>query len=294
MNPSRSHPGVPWLLSAPAAALLAACFLAPLVLLVRISFYESAAGGDGFYRPGTWSIAAYTELLGESFGRHILWFTVLLGVAVAALALLIGYPLALFIHTLPRRAKIAALAIVILPKLSNVFIVLYGVGMLLGQHGPANRTLMALGLASEPLLLTHNLTGVLFAETYLILPYAIIVLVPALDRIDPALSAAARGLGAGRWVTFRRVVLPLTLPGIIVAGQLCLIWSLGAFVGPVLLGGPDQTTLSVLVHRQSLEYSDWPRAAATAVLSLVTIAVCAALYAIPARQRHRAGGPHDA
>jgi ABC-type spermidine/putrescine transport system permease subunit I len=276
-------------MAAPAAVLLLFFFLGPLLLLLRVSFFESAAGGEGFYQPGTWSGAAYAELLGERFGRHILWFTLLLGLAVATLSVVIGYPLALFIHSLPRRAKILALGVVILPKLSNVFIVLYGVNLLLGQHGPVNRALLALGATGEPLLLTHNLAGVLIAETYLILPYAVIVLVPALDRIDPALTAAARGLGAGRWAAFRRVTLPLSLPGVVVAGQLCLIWALGAFVGPVLLGGPEQATLPVLVHKQGLEYGDWPRAAATAVLSVLTVAVCVALHAIPARGAGRLG-----
>ncbi|HJZ56344.1 MAG TPA: ABC transporter permease [Gemmataceae bacterium] len=289
MTPRRASLVVPWLLAAPAVALLLGFFLGPLLLLVRVSLFESA-GGSGLYRPGTWSADAYRELLGARAGRAVIGFTVALGFAVAALSVLIGYPLALFIHTLPRRAKRLALAAVVLPKLANVFVVLYGVNLLLGHSGPVNRSLVWLGLATEPLLLTHNLAGVLIAETYLIMPYAVLVLVPAFDRIDPGLTAAARGLGAGAWTAFRRVTFPLSLPGVAVAGQLCLIWALGAFVGPLLLGGPDQRTLSVEIQRRGVEYSDWPRGAATAALSLVTIAVCVAVYSWPARTLHRAGG----
>jgi ABC-type spermidine/putrescine transport system permease subunit I len=274
---------VPWLLAAPAVVLLVVFFLGPLILLVRVSLFESASG-EGLYRPDSWSVQAYAELLGERFGRGIVAFTVVLGIGVAALSVLFGYPLALFIHSLPRRAKTLALCIVVLPKLANVFVVLYGVNLLLGNAGPINRTLFWLGATSEPLLLTHNLVGVLIAETYLIMPYAVLVLVLALDRIDPALTAAARGLGASQRTAFRRVTLPLSLPGVVVAGQLCLIWALGAFVGPVLLGGPEQETLAVRVQKEGQEHSDWPRAAATAVLSLATVAVCVALYAAPARR----------
>ena len=273
---------IPWLLAAPAAILLLTCFLLPLLLLLRVSLFESA-GSEGLYRPATWSVHAYSELFNERFGRSIIAFTITLGVVVAAMSILLGYLLALFIHTLPRRAKVLALGIVVLPKLANVFVVLYGLNLLLGNAGPFNRVLIYLGATTEPLLLTHNIVGVLIAETYLILPYAVLVLFLALERIDPALTAAARGLGASQWTAFRRVTLPLSLPGVIVAGQLCLIWALGAFVGPVLLGGPEQSTLSVLVQRQGQEYSDWPRAAATAVVSLVTIAVCVALYTVPTR-----------
>jgi ABC-type spermidine/putrescine transport system permease subunit I len=290
VTPRRTSPVVPWLLSAPAAALLLALFAGPLLLLLRVSLYESSDGGTGFYRPGTWTLRAYGELLGEPFGRGVVAFTVALGAAVAALSVLIGYPLALFIHALPRRAKALAIGAVVLPKLANVFVVLYGMNLLLGHSGPVNHALLAFGITSEPLLLTHSLFGVVVAETYLVLPYAVLVLVPTLDRIDPALVAAARGLGAGPSTAFRRVTLPLSLPGVAVAGQLCLIWALGAFVGPLVVGGPEQATLAVRVQKNGLEYGDWPRAAATAVLSLLTVAVCVAVYAWPARAMRRAGG----
>jgi ABC-type spermidine/putrescine transport system permease subunit I len=284
----------PWALAAPAVALLAVGFVAPLVVLARVSLFESAPGGTGFYRPDTLSFAAYAELLGDPFGRNILFFTVALGCAVAALAVLLGYPLALFVRSLPPRARALALAAVVLPKLTNVFVVLYGVNLLLGSAGPVNRVLVGCGLASEPVLLTHNLFGVLVAETYLILPYAVLVLVPALDRIDPQLVAAARGLGAGPGRAFLRVTLPLSLPGVALAGLLCLVWALGAFVGPLLLGGPDQATLAVRVQKDALESGNWPRGAATAVLSLLTVAACAALYSGPARVLKRIGGARDA
>jgi ABC-type spermidine/putrescine transport system permease subunit I len=285
--PSRSL--TPWLLAGPALALLVGFFLFPIVLLVRVSLFE-AASGEGFYRPGTWSARAYADLLGERFGRKLIAFTVALGVGVAALAVLLGYPLALAIHSLPRRAKRVALGAVLLPKLANVAVVLYGLNLLLGSAGPVNRTLLALGLASEPVALSHNLAGVLIAETYLLLPYSVLVLVLALDRIDPALLPAARGLGAGPWGAFRRVTFPLSLPGVIVAGQLGLIWALGAFVGPVLLGGPEQATLGVMVQKWGQEDGNWPRAAATAVLTLATVAVCVTLYAVPARRLLGEGG----
>lgn len=288
----RSRSLVPWLLAGPAAMLLIGFFLVPIVLLIRVSLFESGAG-NGFYRPDTWSAHAYSELLGERFGRDVIAFTVTLGVGIALLAVVIGYPLALAIHSLSQRMKVLALGIVVLPKLANVYVVLYGLNLLLGSAGPVNRAFLSLGLASEPFLLTHNLAGVVIAETYLILPYSILVLVLALDRIDPALVAAARGLGAGPWEAFQRVTLPLSRPGVVVAGQLCLIWALGAFVGPVLLGGPEQATLGVMVQKWGQEDSNWPRAAATAVLSLVTVAVCMALYALPGR-RLRMQGEHRA
>src|SRR6185312_12121297 len=85
---------------------------------------------------------------------------------------------------------------------------------------------------------------------------------------DPALVPAARGLGASSWQAFRRITLPLLAPGLAIAAQLTLAWALGAFVGPLLLGSPNEITLAVEVHRQTIENNHWPRGAATADLLL--------------------------
>jgi ABC-type spermidine/putrescine transport system permease subunit I len=294
MTPPRSPPNWrPHLLAAPAVALLLLFFLAPMLQLVRVSLYEGGGrsgfgiGGGGFYKPGTWTVQAYRTLLGENYFREVLTFTVVLGVVVAGITLTIAYPLSLFIHRLPSRAKALALTAVVLPKLANVLVLIYGLELLLGNSGPVNGLLVGLGAVSEPVTLFHNLLGVLIGETYLILPYAVLVLVAALDRIDPTLVPAARGLGAGPLRTFWRVTLPLSAPGIALAALLSLIWALGAFIGPVLLGSPQELTLAVEVQRQTFENINWPRGAATAVLMLVTLVACVALYQVPARVLRR-------
>jgi ABC-type spermidine/putrescine transport system permease subunit I len=289
---SRSSHFWPWLLSAPAVVLWLMLFVVPLVLLVRVSVYASAPDGGGFYIPNTCSAHAYVELIGEPFGLGIVGFTVGLGVAVAVLSVMIGYPLAVFVHSLPPRAKTIALVAVLLPKLANVFVVLYGVNMLLGYSGPLNRLLLMLGATAEPVQFTHSLFGVIAGEVYLLVPYVVLVIVPAFDRIDPAVLAAARGLGAGPLRAFWRITLPLTLPRVAVAAQVCVVWALGSFLGPIMLGGPEQTTLAVKVQRDGLEYGDWPRAAAAAVVSLLMVAGCLAAFAWPAHQLRKAGATH--
>jgi ABC-type spermidine/putrescine transport system permease subunit I len=279
----------PLLLSMPALMLLLSFLLVPLLLLVRVSLYEGSGrsgfgiGGGGFYRAGTWTLQNYATLLGETYFRQVLVFTVCLGVAVTMLTLLVAYPLALYVHRLPSRWKALALTAVVLPKLASVLVIVYGLELLLGNSGPINNILVALGIVSEPPMLFHNLTGVLIGEVYLIVPYALLVLVAALDRIDPNLVPAARGLGAGSWRAFWNITLPLSVSGISLAALLTLIWALGAFVGPVLLGGPEELTLAVEVQRQTFENINWPRGAATAVLMLGTLGICIVLYRVPAR-----------
>jgi ABC-type spermidine/putrescine transport system permease subunit I len=271
----------PLLAAAPAAVLLALFGLGPMLLLLRVSLFADA-GGRVFYLPDTWTLENYPNLGGDPYFRDVLVFTICFGAAVALLTMLIAYPLSLFIHSLPPRAKSAALAAVVLPKLASVLVVIYGLEYLLSNAGPINRVLLALGMFREPVPMLHNLAGAMIGETYLILPYAVLVLVGGLDRIDPSLAAAARGLGATSWQAFRRVTLPLSLPAIFLAGQISLIWALSAFLGPMLLGGPEQTTLAVEVQRQALERNDWPKGAVVAVAMIATLAVCLTLYALPA------------
>jgi ABC-type spermidine/putrescine transport system permease subunit I len=268
----------PYLLSAPAAALLAGLLVSPLVLLVRVSLYEPAHG-RGFFTPDTWTTSNFTAVT-DAHGLRLLGFTVLFGVGVAALTILLGYPLALFVRSLPPRARVAAVGLILLAKLANVLAILFGLLHLLGATGPVNQLLMAGGLTGEPATLVRNLFGAVVGEVYLILPYTVLVLFIQLTGMDPVLPAAARGLGASAGQVFVRVTLPLSAPGLVLAGQLGLMWGLGAFLGPLVLGGPAEITLSVEVHRQAFEYGRWTRAAALALVLLLAVGGCLAVYGL--------------
>jgi len=270
----------PYLLSAPAAVLLVGLLVTPVVLLVRVSLYEPSHG-RGFFAPGTWTMENYAAVT-DADGLGRLGFTVAFGAGVAALTLIVSYPIALFIRSRTAAWQAVALGAVLLPKFANALVLLFGLQQLLGPAGPVARSA---SVVVEPPRLTRNLAGALIGETYLVAPYAVLVLVVHLARIDPALTAAARGLGASRIRAFRRVTWPLSVPGVLLAGYLALMWGLGSFLGPMLLGGPEQTTLSVEVHRQAFEYGRWPRAAAGAVLLVATVGLTLAAYATVTRRR---------
>jgi len=210
------------LLIMPALILLICFFVAPMILLGRVSLYEGGGNsgfgiGTGFYTPGTWTLNAYFTLFTDQYFWEILTFTVMLGIGITVVTLLLAYPLSLFIQKRTPRWKAIALAAVILPKLANPLVIIYGIQLLLSNSGPINQLLLALRLISEPLTLFHNLFGVVVGGTYLIFPYTVLVLVTALDRIDATLVPAARGLGATAWAAFWRVTFPLSLPGLSLA-----------------------------------------------------------------------------
>lgn len=278
-----------WLLASPAVALFLFFFALPMILLARVSLYAGGGnsgfglGGGGFYEPGTWTLEAYRFLFQDSYFYQVLTFTVGLGIGLTLLILLLAYPLSLVIHRLPPLFKLIALAVVILPKLANPLIVIYGMQLLLSQSGPVNQLLLGLGMVTAPLMLFHNLTGVIIGGVYVIIPYAVLILVTALDRIDATWVLAARGLGASSWQAFWRVTFPLSLPGLTLAAMLSLIFALGLLEVPSLLGSPQEITLAVDIRKQTFENLNWPRGAAEAVIMLGAVGMCVAIYKVSTR-----------
>jgi|694.fasta_scaffold38023_5 ABC-type spermidine/putrescine transport system permease subunit I len=281
---AQRRPWLPWLWAAPTALLLLLLVLWPALQLVRLSLCEGGGGRSGFgigrsfYAPGTWTLSVYRDLLTDGYFWEILGFTVWLGGVVAATCVLLAFPVAHFIWRLPARWKPLALAAVVVPKLSSLLVTVYGLKLILGDHGPVNDFLIAAGLIEEPLALQHSATGVVIGKVCLVVPYTILLLWAGLERVDKTLIAAARGLGASAWQAFARVTLPLSLPALASATSISLIWALGAFISPYLLGSPQEITVSVDVQRQMFENLHWPRGAAEGVGLLLALGIITSGY----------------
>jgi ABC-type spermidine/putrescine transport system permease subunit I len=268
--------------------MLSILLLWPAAQLFRLSLYsgggQSGFGiGGGFYKPGSWTLDAYQALLLDRYFWEILGFTLWLGVTVTAFCVILAYPTAYWLTRLGGRWKAAVLAAVVIPKLSNLLVTIYGLKLILGDHGPVNDLLQGLLITDAPVALENSTAGVVIGKTVLVLPYTILFLWIGLERIDRTLVASARGLGAKPLAAFLSITLPLSLPALATATLVSLIWALGAFVSPYLLGGPEQITLAVDIQRQFFENLNWPRGAAEGVALLVTLALLAALYALPHR-----------
>lgn len=267
----------PYLLATPAAGLLLGLLVSPLLLVARVSLYQPA-NGRGFFTPGTWTLANHLGLM-DRHGFALVGYTILFGALVAVLVVMISFPIALFMRSFNSSMQRLAIATITLPKFASVLVILFGLQQLLGDTGPFNRLLLGTGIVSEPLPIIRRLFGALAGEIFLILPYTVILLFVQALEMDPILESSARGLGASRWQVFWRVTLPLSVPGLVLAGQLSLVWGMGAFLGPLLLGGPENTTLSVEIQRQAFEYGHWPRAAALSIQLILSIGICLGAFA---------------
>jgi putative spermidine/putrescine transport system permease protein len=254
----------PVLLLAPGLIFLAVFFLGAMWYMLNYSFYSFESGSLTRDR----SLASWREFFTDPFYWEILWRTTRLGFTVTVYSLLIGYPVAYALTRLRRPKLLVAIYLAIFsPLLVSVVVRSYGWLLLLGQEGLVNKLLAELPFIAGPQRLVHNNTGVVIALVHILLPFAIFPMVSVLTQLPPNLKEAAQDLGAGRLETFVRVVLPLSLPGIIAAGQIVFVLSISALVTPMLLGGGRVLVLSRLIF-QNIAELNWPLAAVQAFVLL--------------------------
>jgi ABC-type spermidine/putrescine transport system permease subunit I len=257
------------LLLAPAMAIIAFGFVAPLVRLAILSF--SAPAGP---------LAAYRELATVDVYRIVLKNTVVLALVVSAASLVIGFALAFMLSRLEAAWRTIVFACVVLPLWISVLVRTFSWMLILERNGPLNRFLAALGVVDHPLPLLFAFPAVAIGMVHVLLPYAVLPIYAALLRIDPALLRASDGLGASRAATFWRVLAPLSARGLATAATFTFLLSLGFFVTPALLGGPSNTTISMLIDSFVNERLDWPLAAAA---SMILLAMALATIGIAGR-----------
>ncbi len=251
----------------PGLAWLVLLMVVPCLLIFGLAFFERGVYGgidygvrtlDNFRRAGD---PLYTTILLDS-GRIALTATLV--------AILIAYPAAYAISRATPRWQAPLLILVILPFWSNYLIRTYAWMVILNREGVINTVLTRLGLIDQPLNILYNEFAVVLGLVYNYAPFVILAIFASLQRLDPSYAEASRDLGAGSWTTFRRIILPLTLPGVAAGGVFVFVLSIGNFITPDLLGGGRLQMVGNLIYDQFLTARDWPFGA---TLSIVLIAV---------------------
>ena len=259
------------LLLLPTVALLAGVFFIPLLWLIRLSFYDRSSVGR-FYQTGTFTLRQYKDIFSDPFFAHLGWTTAYQAVFITGIVMILAYPAAILVHRSRGPSRAAALMAILLPKLTNLLVLTFGLLFLLSNSGPINRGLIFLGLIHQPIPMFANLFAVVVTELVIIAPYPILILLSAFQRLDPNLEQAARGMGAGPLRSFFETDFKLTLPAAFAAAFIAFNWALAAFIGPVAMGNPGNYSIAVQVHAETLEHSNWPLGAA--------LGTCNALLAI--------------
>jgi putative spermidine/putrescine transport system permease protein len=252
-------------LFAPLTLVLLFAFVWPLGQVLLNSFHPNTPQGIDASR---WTLNNYARLVDAHYGT-ILGRTVRISLAVTAISAALAYPVALFISRRSPRVQSWLILAYVTPWLVNTVVKALGWTILLRNNGVFNSILMSLDVIAAPIRLLLTETGVVIA---LIPGHFIFVLLPlwtAISALDPALSWASGTLGASPAATFRRVVLPLTLPALVVGLTINFIMNMTAFAIPMLLGGVRNEVASMLAYQIDLVSLDWPLGGALAVALLV-------------------------
>ena len=261
-------------ISLPSFAYLVLFFAIPLGIVFVYSFATRSSTGRTIL--GGWSAASYERLL-DPFVLQIAWRSFALATVTTIICLLVGYPFAYYIATRRPSVRNLLLVGVMIPFWSNFLVRTYAWRILLGSDGPVSQLTELIGLGPTRLLFTN--WAVLIGLVYGFLPFMVLPLYAAIERVDFDLVEAARDLYASPWQAFRRVTWPLTRPGVIAGSILVFIPSFGAYVTPEIVGGRGSTMLGSYIARQFIgTASDWPFGSALSVAILLVMMVAATAY----------------
>jgi len=249
------------LLLAPAALLLLTFYILPVVRVLWISVVEPHPG-----------LGNYAELASPPV-RHVLTTTAAICTLTTTITVLLAYVVAYAITHCGRITRRLLMLGVILPLWISVLVRSIAWVALLRRQGVVNSTLLQLGIIHQPLALIWNELGVTIGMVHYMLPYGILPLVANMRLIDPSFTTAARGLGASPVQAFRRIFLPLSLPGVIAAGVLVFIFSLGFYATPVLLGGGKVIMVTEYISSQIMNVLDWGTGTMLATTMVATVLV---------------------
>jgi ABC-type spermidine/putrescine transport system permease subunit I len=260
---------VPLLLAAPLLIYMLVFYALPVVVMLLRSVNDP-----------TWTLANYATLLDDIVFQKTFWITINTSVTVTLGCLILGYPVAMGLVRAKSMAPLI-LVIILLPFWTSVLVRSYAWMVLLGRHGLVNEALLALGMIDRPIRILNTPLATQIAMIHILLPYMILPIANALRQIDPSLIRAASGLGATPFMTFRQVIMPLSMSGVAAGTLLTFVLALGFYITPAMVGGPRDITLSMLIAQQ-VEQLNWAYAATlSAVLLATALAILAAARKLP-------------
>jgi putative spermidine/putrescine transport system permease protein len=250
--------------------MLALALPALLVILLLVVLPVGWLAWQSVYQNG-FTLENYRRIWSEDIYWRSFGLTFQISVLVTVLALLLGYPIAYAASIAPRKWGIIILALVVLPFWTSVLVRAYAWLALLQRTGVINQLLRQIGVIDEPLALVHNSFGTIVATLHILLPFMVLPLYATMQQIPRDLMQAGASLGAGPMLTFWRIFLPLSLPGVLAGSTLVFVLALGFYITPELLGGGRTIMISMLVSRNVELYDQWGAASAVGMVLLVAV-----------------------
>lgn len=263
-----------WGLLGPAILWIIAFFTVPMALMVAVSLWSREKGEI----VKTWDLGNYSNFLEKSYFLQGLVNSLEITLTVTVISVLLAYPLAWIIaERVPPRFRRLALILAILPFWTSYVVRSYSWLLVLGKAGVVNQALLAIGLIAEPLDIASTRTATVIGFVHFFTMLLTLTIYANLVQLPPNYRRAAADLGANGFQTFRHVILPLTLPGIMVGAFLTFVLCIGDYITPQILGGNNELTLPQIIMLQIGRRADFPMASAIALIlmAVVTLAYIA-------------------
>jgi len=247
----------------------------PLAVLFTLSFWIQ----EYLDFIQTFSLKNYTDFFQKPIYIKILFKSIRMSSLVTFVTVLLAYPMAYFIAFRIRRNKLIWLILITVPFWTSYLLRVFAWKIMLGYNGVINSGLKSLGLLNEPLeFLLYNPTSVVITLAHAWAAFAILPIYVSLEKIDHSLLESARDLGENSFMTFVRVTLPLSLPGVIAASLLVFIPTVGDYVTPSLVGGPRGIMIGNIIQSMFGKAQNWPLGAAISVMSMITVTLMVCLF----------------
>lgn len=268
---------IPYLFLLPGIVLLIFFLFMPLLSILWPTVFP-----EGF------SLSSYISFFQDEYYMEILIRTIRIAMVATFVCILLGVPTAYFISRCEAKWKGILIAISIFPMLTNSVVRSFAWINILGKNGVINNFLVGIGLIDEPIGMLYTEFSVLIGTIYLFLPIMIMTLVGVMDHIDNDMMEAAESLGASKLKAFIKIVLPLSVPGIITGAVLVFTGALTAYTTPQLLGGNKSLVLATLIYQRAMSLNDWTGAGVIAfIMILITLIVMKGLNFVAARMDKR-------
>ncbi len=262
-------------LLAPTLVILGITVIVPFLLMSAMSLWTQI----GFDYADDWSVRNYTTILSEPLYTTLLLRSLGMAMAATLLTVVLAYPMAYFLAFHVHRNKLVWLIIITLPFWTSYLLRVFAWRVILGYEGVINSGLMEIGLIAEPLnVLLYSRTAVIITLAHAWAAFALLPIYVSLEKIDKSVLEASADLGEGPVMRFFRVILPLSMPGVIAGTFLMFIPTVGDYVTPALVGGPNAQMIGNLVQLQFGTVNNWPMGAALAITMILSITLVGLLF----------------
>lgn len=280
---ARARRGIqlPQVLMAPGVLVMLAFVALPLVMTLSLSLNPFV---DGRIAPGL-TLSHFADIAGDDYFHTIFGRTFHMAALVTLVCVVIGVPEAWLLSRLSARWRAVSMVIVLGPLLISVVVRTLGWAVLLGNAGVVNKLLLGLGLVQEPVKLMFTLTGVAIALVHVLVPFMVLAVWAALQKLDPATEQAAESLGAGLPTVLWRIVLPQVVPGLLSGALIVFSLAASAFATPAIIGGRRLKVAATTIYDEFLGSLNWPLGAALALV-LVALVIGISVAASRLVERH--------